>query len=486
MSATRAVPQKAVLLAAGAGTRLEGETLPKPLVPILGVPLIVRALVQFQRAGVEEAIIVVGHRGDEIRAALAREPRLKLRLTFVDNPAWRKKNGVSVLAAREAVGNSEFYLSMSDHVFEPTLVAGLKATPCPADGAVLAIDRKIDDVYDMDDAMKVVVADDGRVSAIAKDLRDFNAIDTGLFRATPGLFVALEAATRDGDCSLADGCRALAGAGKMATVDIGRGRWQDVDTPGSKPIAEKMLLDGLRKPLHDGVVSSNINRHVSLAITRRLAKTNVTPNQISAVCALLAIAAAVLVAQGGYFAPLLGAFLFQWNSIIDGVDGEIARVKFLGSKTGEWVDTLVDDGSNIVFFVGMTVGAVRETGDNFYAALGGVTLALSLAATALMYRRLIQIGSGDLNLFAWEFDTKADERRSTNPLSKLKLLMKKDFFVFMFFVLALFGVLRAGFWLYVVGMPIVFVAVVLQTVQMQRIVRFPSQPIKRGGAPESW
>src|SRR5262245_37425190 len=92
---------RAIVLAAGTGSRLvHGESYPKPLKPISGVPLLVRILRGLQDEGIREAVIVTGHLGAELRRALLAEPTLALELTFVQNERYTLRNGVSLLAAK--------------------------------------------------------------------------------------------------------------------------------------------------------------------------------------------------------------------------------------------------------------------------------------------------------------------------------------------------------------------------------------------------
>jgi len=246
MSDSPPIADVVVVLAAGLGTRLKSEDgPPKPLVPLGGRPLALRVLDRFAEAGVREAIVVVGHRAEEVRAGIeGGAPAIPV--TFVLNPRYRMSNGLSVLAAREAVGDRPFFLSMSDHVFEPSLIRGLGGAALPEGGLVLAVDRKLDRIFDEDDATKVRT-EGGRIVEIHKSLTAFDAVDTGLFACTPALFEAIrEAAARrpDGDCSLSDGVKALAAGGRARVHDIGDGWWQDVDTPEAMAHAAAHLDSG--------------------------------------------------------------------------------------------------------------------------------------------------------------------------------------------------------------------------------------------------
>jgi 1L-myo-inositol 1-phosphate cytidylyltransferase len=216
--------ERAIILAAGRGSRLaqDGDTLPKPLRPVAGVPLIVRILRTLATAGIREAVVVVGFQGDRIRAALT-APGLSLGLsvTFVDNPHWERSNGLSVLAAAPFI-DRECLLSMSDHLVAPALVSRLLRADIPAGACALGVDYDIERCFDLDDATKVQVADQQIVS-ISKELLEYNAIDTGLFRINAALVESLRGEeARRGDASLSDGVRALAADGALRGRRRGR------------------------------------------------------------------------------------------------------------------------------------------------------------------------------------------------------------------------------------------------------------------------
>jgi len=179
---------------------------------------------------------VVGPNGDELAAAVA--PLLPAHMQFrpISNANWQKQNGVSLLCAAGKV-TAPFFLAMGDHLFESSILDQLIAH---ADfGRLnLAIDRKINSIFDLDDAMKVKT-EETRIVAIGKKLENYNAIDTGIFLCPEIMFDYLRCALKDDDCSLADGVRLMAGEGKALAVDIADAWWQDVDTPEMLARAER-------------------------------------------------------------------------------------------------------------------------------------------------------------------------------------------------------------------------------------------------------
>jgi choline kinase len=229
-----------VVLAAGLGTRLAAVSDTKPLMQVHHVPLLLRTLGSLERAGCERVVIVVGHAADTVRAELEKSYDGELPLEFVFNPDFELKNGVSVLCARPHVGD-EFVLTMADHIFDDSIMALVRDHHPPAGGATLCVDRKVDTIFDIDDATKVR-ANDGKLVAIHKQLDDYNCIDTGVFVCTPALMDGIDEVYREtGDASLSDGVARLAASGRMAVLDIGDAFWQDVDTPEMLAHAEDVL-----------------------------------------------------------------------------------------------------------------------------------------------------------------------------------------------------------------------------------------------------
>jgi len=219
---------EAVILMAGSGSRLraDGKLLPKPLVQIGGRPLISYTLDALQAVGVTTLHVVVGFESDALLSGLASLVPVQMRLHPIPNADWHKQNGVSLLCAAPHVARP-FLLLMGDHLFERRLLVDFIRDV--ERGLVnLAIDRKINSIFDLDDAMKVQTRA-GLVVAIGKTLSDYDAIDTGIFVCPVEIFRYLKRAQQDNDCSLADGVRLMATARKVRAVDIGDAWWQDVD-----------------------------------------------------------------------------------------------------------------------------------------------------------------------------------------------------------------------------------------------------------------
>ena len=231
---------EAVILMAGSGSRLRGadESFLKPLVPTLGHPLISYTINALVKAGIRKINAVVGFESERLVTAVRRLVPAGIEICFIENPEWQKQNGISFVAAKDYVA-APFLLTMSDHLFDEAIV-DLLIESADLGCLNLAIDRKLNSIFDLDDAMKVQTRGD-RVTAIGKNLRAYDAIDAGLFVCPLEIFEYLERAKQGGDCSLADGIRLMAADNKVGAIDIGDAWWQDIDTPEMLQQAEKKL-----------------------------------------------------------------------------------------------------------------------------------------------------------------------------------------------------------------------------------------------------
>lgn len=148
--------------------------------------------------------------------------------------------------------------------------------------------------------------------------------------------------------------------------------------------ADRVFLLATAKP-RDGIVSRYLNRPVSRTITRLLVRLEpVRPGHATVATAILAItmlAALIFLPEHG---AAIGAVLYQAASIVDGVDGEMARATFRTSNAGARLDSLIDAATNLLFFGGLAVHLWLR-GDYLAAWAGFAGMALLLAG-------LLQIG----------------------------------------------------------------------------------------------
>lgn len=230
-----------LILAAGNGLRLKPLSLriPKPLVRVDGKPLLEHVILSAEEAGTNTFLIVVGDRAELVRRHFATKSCPWRTLRWVENPEYEKENGVSALQARNLL-REPFLLLMGDHLFEPRTAKALLKQPLQKGEVVLAVDRKLDRIFDLEDATKVRLQGD-LVTDIGKEIAPYDAVDTGMFLCSHGLFEALQTSLKDGNCSLSDGMRHLARHRRLRAFDIGEGYWVDVDTPQALVYAETVF-----------------------------------------------------------------------------------------------------------------------------------------------------------------------------------------------------------------------------------------------------
>lgn len=213
---------------------------------------------------------------------------------------------------------------------------------------------------------------------------------------------------------------------------------QPVTSAAEAKQAESRLYRSFIKTT-DGWFSKNLNRPISLSITRKIAHLPLHPNAISLFTLLIGVGSGWSAAQGSWAYLAAGGVLFQIASILDGVDGEVARAKLLHSKTGEWMDTVCDDLTNAVFIAGLTLGVYRMTLDLFWLVLGLLSLAVYSVTLLIMYGNLI-IDKRKPTLLAFQEEIRKPDYRPGRLkacLVSLQPFIKRDFYGYAFMALSL-------------------------------------------------
>jgi len=230
-----------IIIAAGLGSRLDNSSSSiKPLIPIGGIPLLIRTLNSLEIAGCKDIVIVLGWKAETIENVICAQYDGPLELRFAYNQRYNLQNGLSVLTARPFI-NNEFILTMADHLFDDKIMHLIPDHQPPDGGATLCVDYKLETIFDIDDATKVIEKS-GLIISIGKDIKGYNCVDTGIFIGTEGLMDKIaEVYTRKGDVSLSDGVQRLARADLMGVLDIKDAFWQDVDTPEMLAQAENLF-----------------------------------------------------------------------------------------------------------------------------------------------------------------------------------------------------------------------------------------------------
>jgi len=362
---------KALIIAAGQGKRLRpiGDT--KPLVSLLGLCLIERVILTAKKSGIKEFCIVVGYHGEKIRKHLANGEKYGVKIQYVENNEWTRGNAISVLSAKDHFKES-FVLLMADHNYDHRILNELLKTKIVKDECILCVDRNPGDHLNMDDATKVRTVDH-RIETIGKNLSDFNCIDTGIFICNPVIFDVLEQSISNGDEGLSGGIKILTQRHKMRYMPLGDNFWIDVDDKTDRKNAELLICNKLKKNT-DGPISRILNRPISLIITKLLLKTRITPNQITIFSTIIGLVGASFFFSGEYFYLILGGIIIHIHSIVDGCDGEVARLKLRQSKYGGWLDSVLDRYVDAAIILGLVYGYWSINGDITIWIIGFFTL----------------------------------------------------------------------------------------------------------------
>jgi phosphatidylglycerophosphate synthase len=243
----------------------------------------------------------------------------------------------------------------------------------------------------------------------------------------------------------------------VVSVPVADDQWQRVNTPEDCQAAERKLDRWLVKPT-DGFYA-RLNRRISIPISRQLIKLPVTANMVSIFTLGVGIASAAFFAYGGYWSTLVGAFLCLFASILDGCDGEVARLKLLESDFGCWLETICDYAFYLFLLVGMTIGRWRSSGTRTYLVYGSLLLFGALASflSTGWERRRLAAGRPEQLLKIWQGHA---ESRPSNPFlyfgRHTEFIVRRCFFPYALLFFALFNLVNVAFVLSVIGANLVW------------------------------
>ncbi len=301
----------------------------RPLTVIGGLSLLKRAIFTAQRAGAKTCYLVSAHTAEQtsaLRRSLAGDPRLSSRLVW--------------LGPQETSPDPQ--------------PGGPDAEQCLA--------FEVQTVFAADLARDLAeAATPQAVWAVGQAPQDYTLVVFPL-SALPTALERLQTA----DAELAGGDW---GAEVQRFAADGYFLAQ-VSHPSLAADVEKALLLSLPNP-RDGLVDAYLNRKLSRPLTRLLLHTPLTPNHVTLLSCAIGLLGAACFWGGGYAWPIVGGLLLQFSAVVDCVDGEVARVKFLESPLGAWLDITLDTLVHIAIFVGVGIAVWKQGGATYAPLLGG-------------------------------------------------------------------------------------------------------------------
>jgi phosphatidylglycerophosphate synthase len=252
--------------------------------------------------------------------------------------------------------------------------------------------------------------------------------------------------------------RALADGAAAAGVPVA--------SPSDLPRAETYLLKGLIKD-SEGFMSRHFDRAISLAVSRRLAGTRVTPNQMTLVSVAIGLIGAPFFLSPRPEIQVIGGVLFLLHSILDGCDGELARLKFQESRFGGTLDFWGDNLVHMAVFGAMGLGLARATGHRWPLVCGATAVIATAASASFVYWRTMT-GRKDGPLF-----TSVAVHQETTISRIADALSRRDF-IYLVLIMSAFGVAD---WFVVssaIAVPAFFLALVAVAWNDRRIARSAS------------
>jgi phosphatidylglycerophosphate synthase len=352
----------------------------------------------------------------------------------------------AALAARRA-DYAQVFLLAAQGVTAPGMAAvadwrGLAATLSPSNGAPLII------------APAAILAETEWLERLASTRikpAKWAAIPNRIVMLAPGLAPdAADALDRDGGArnpaDVEGRLARLFGPPAPISADIDP---MVVKTSEDARVAERRLLCALVKDT-DGFMARHVERPISLQISRRLAGTAITPNQMSLISIAVGICGGPFFLSARPLLQTIGALLFLAHSILDGCDGELARLKFQQSRWGGVLDFWGDNVVHTVIFGCMAIGWSLSAAAIWPLWLGVAAVLGTLGSAGFVYWRLMRFKDGGDTLFTSVSDA------PEHPLTRLLDSASRRDFIYLVILLALFG--RSSWFLALagIGAPIYF------------------------------
>jgi CDP-L-myo-inositol myo-inositolphosphotransferase len=339
-----------VVLAAGRSERLRELTGggSKALIRLGGLSLVERAFRTLLAAGIARVLVVVGHHAGPVAAVVCRIGLPQVRVVLAKN--WEQGNGASLAAAESFLRDGPFVLLTADHVFSEGVLDRLVASREPA----VLVDPAPDPAVWAEGTR--VRIQDGRATAFGKHLNE-PAVDCGAFILPREIFRFVRRAAADGDHTLAGAVTRLGAEQPLRVVPLSEGAWwTDIDTIADLRLARILLRKSLVKAT-DGPVSRLLNRPISTRLSMAIASLRLPPDLVSLLSFLLGVGAARLLAIG---AGTAGGILTHAASVLDGTDGELARLQIRARPRGALLDGVLDRLADAAILTGLGVWALDK------------------------------------------------------------------------------------------------------------------------------
>ena len=369
---------------------------------IAGVPFLLRNILNIQRGGVERLVLMTGNNhkaADELRHRLLQDPRVTLKLDWLAD---------SRQLAQTANGIGELLFLDGSALYDKNKIKSAVA-PGSESGKT---EKHLSFFLDR--------------ASMTSLLEQMDHFDLSSFEQVRERSIQSEPEAPDSEKQL----RVYFPKTDHPKISSEK----DFQTVGETVVKKSSGL------ANDSFVTRILSRPVSHRLTRLLLNTRFTPNQITMLSLFLGLGSALCFFQGGYAMGVSGAGLLLLSIWVDGVDGEIARIKLMESPFGAKLDILCDNVVHVAVFFSIGMGLYNIHGETIFLILGGLAASGSLLAFLLLSEGIIESKS----------TTNSSQENDQKKNGFVDKLANRDFTHFLF-VLALLDQLWIFIWLTAVG-----------------------------------
>ena len=430
---------QAILVAAGTG--IEDENLSSHGSEVFGaLPQIKRLVITAQRAGISKFTVITETGGNHLKELLSNDKR-------VDSDISWHQAGTPLDS-----GNGRSLVLQSNLITTPKSLSNFIDTESRDDEIVV--------LADMSDDAWVKTGKDG-----VTDLFETGGRVVGAYIASGEL---LEKAVMN-SMSIKNLVLELVPSGKVKYKKLEGGYWMRLGSEeGSVKDAEDLIFSTVGKTA-TGWISRNINSKFSLPTSRQLIKTPLTPNMISILINVIGSLCGVFYALGH---PVVGALFMHTATILDRCDGEVARVKLMETKKGEWVDTVSDQFTVLSFLIGVPLGYYFASGKPIALILGGLNVSIFLFFVIWSFYFLTRYTNSGSLVTYFEVD-KLVEVKDTSFMRKLikivRPLGRRNVYSLAFVGIAIFGGYPWVLWITTVAAVMFFLHQIEDIIRILRV-----------------
>ena len=232
--------------------------------------------------------------------------------------------------------------------------------------------------------------------------------------------------------------------------------------------AKEMIFSNVGKTA-TGWIAVNINGRFSLPLSRQLIKTPLTPNMISVLINVIGIMSGPFYALGH---PIIGAICMQIATILDRCDGEVARIKLMETKKGQWVDTISDQVTMLSFYIGLPIGYYAVNNSGWIIGLGIMNVFFFLFFIGWSFYFLTKYTDSGSLVSYMKVDNFIDTNKTSfmrKFISFLRPLGRRNFYSMAFLVMAIFGGYPVVFFFATVAITFFFIHVLEDILKLSKI-----------------